>query len=1072
MMQTPEDRRPPLTPQLALRVAIVGSVALAMFAIIFFRLWFLQVLSGDQYLAKASVNRVRTLAVPAARGQILDRDGHILVDSKPSIAVQLSPPDLPRTGAKRRRMYTRLAQVLGVPTKRRSCTIIGGPHVVHARLAPIACAVAQQHALLPYANVTIKTDVSDAVHGYLAERQDQFPGVSVEQVWLRRYPLHDLAAQLFGTVGPISRAELKQTRYRGVNQQSIVGQSGLEWYYDRYLRGRDGAERVQVDALGRFKGYLSERKPIAGHSLKLSLNLDLQKAGQQALSQAIANSPPAPAGAFVALNPVNGEVYAMGSSPTFDPNIFTKPLSESAYQKLNNASSGFPLFNRAIQSSYPTGSTFKGITATAALQSGAWNLGSIYDDTGVYQNGPGDTRHNAGHAAYGAVNLTQAIQVSSDNFFYNLGRLLNADPTKHPNGGALQQWARGFGIGRPTGIDLGGENSGILPSPKWRTGRDKLELAVRARHGPVQGQAPPYELRDRRRAPVVGRRQREPRGRPGRPGGHAAPARGRLLGARERRRRRAPPRRTRGRRAGRHRAPADRPAGVTPPADRLGQPRRDPGGPARRGVAVGRHLGGRVRRLGSEPLPGVWEDGNRSAHRAGRPIVVCVLRARPRPPDPRCRHRRAGRLRRPGGRPGRAPDPLAVVLRQARPVRRRELEDAVSVTTPIQVPEEASAPRARSLLRFDPLLMLAAAGLVACSLITLKGATRNAVKGHPLFYVERQAIYVGIGVLLAVLISRIDYSRLREYRYGFYGLLVALNIVVFGMPAIRGSHRWIPLPFFQVQSSEFGKILLIVSLAAFAVDRMRRLHELRTTARIMLFTLLPALIVIPQPDLGTGLVYVVVGFMMLVFAGTPGRQLAGLIAAFAAVVAFVLVGAPALGVHVLKPYQVQRLTGFVNPSRDPRNQTYNILQSEIAIGSGQKTGRGVAHATQTSLNYLPEHQTDFIFAAVGETYGFVGGALVLSLYALLIWRSLRILTLAKNLYGTLIAAGILAMLMFQVFVNVGMTIGIMPITGVPLPLMSYGGSSVLVTFIALGLLQSIHIQARIASAGKGRALIS
>ncbi len=476
MMQTPEDRRPPLTPQLALRVAIVGSVALAMFAIIFFRLWFLQVLSGDQYLAKASVNRVRTLAIPTARGQILDRDGNVLVDSKPSIAVQLSPPDLPRNAAKRGRLYGRLAQVLGIPTQRSRCTIVGGPHVVHAQLAPIACAVAQQHALLPYANVTIKTDVPNDVHYFLAERQDQFPGVSVEQVWLRRYPLHDLAAQLFGTVGPITQPELHEARYRGVNQQSIVGQSGLEWYYDRYLRGKDGAERIQVDALGRFKGYLSQRKPIAGHSLKLSLNLGLQKAGQQALSQAIANSPPAPAGAFVALNPVNGEVYAMGSSPTFDPNIFTKPLSQAAYQKLNNASSGFPLFNRAIQSSYPTGSTFKGITATAALQSGAWNLGSIYDDTGVYQNGPGDTRHNAGHATYGAINLTQAIQVSSDNFFYNLGRLLNADPTTHPKGGALQQWARRFGIGRPTGVDLGGENSGILPTPAWRAARDRLEL--------------------------------------------------------------------------------------------------------------------------------------------------------------------------------------------------------------------------------------------------------------------------------------------------------------------------------------------------------------------------------------------------------------------------------------------------------------------------------------------------------------------------------------------------------------------------------------------------------------------
>jgi rod shape determining protein RodA len=396
----------------------------------------------------------------------------------------------------------------------------------------------------------------------------------------------------------------------------------------------------------------------------------------------------------------------------------------------------------------------------------------------------------------------------------------------------------------------------------------------------------------------------------------------------------------------------------------------------------------------------------------------------------------------------------------------------MSVVNPIQVPEEAAAPRARTLVLFDPLLILGAAGLVACSLITLKGATAHAVHGQPLFYVERQAIYVGIGALIAVFLSRIDYTRLREYRYGFYGLLIALNLVVFGMPVVRGAHRWIPLPFFQVQSSEFGKVLLIVSLAAFAVDRMRRLHERRTTARIMLFALLPALIVIPQPDLGTGLVYLAVAFMMLVFAGTSWKQLTALVLAFVASVAIVLAGAPALGVHVLKPYQVQRLTGFLNPSRDPGNQTYNILQSEIAIGSGQKTGRGVAHASQTNLNYLPEHQTDFIFAVVGETYGFVGAALVLSLYALLIWRALRILTLAKNLFGTLIAAGILAMLMFQVFVNVGMTIGIMPITGVPLPLMSYGGSSVLITFIALGLLQSIYIQARMSAAGKGRAFIS
>jgi rod shape determining protein RodA len=387
------------------------------------------------------------------------------------------------------------------------------------------------------------------------------------------------------------------------------------------------------------------------------------------------------------------------------------------------------------------------------------------------------------------------------------------------------------------------------------------------------------------------------------------------------------------------------------------------------------------------------------------------------------------------------------------------------------VDEPATASRPRPLLLFDPLLLLAALGLIACSLVTLKGATRGTIPGSPLYYVERQGIYACVGLLLAVVLARIDYSRLREYKVGLYGLMIVLNLVVFGMPAIRGSRRWIPLPFLQLQSSEFGKILLIVSLSAFLVDRSRRLHERRTTARIMLLALVPAMIVIPQPDLGTGLVYVAVGFTILFVAGTSWKQLTALFAMFVAAVAIVLAGAPALGVHVLKPYQVQRLTGFLNPSHDPGNQTYNITESLIAIGSGQKTGRGVNGASQTNLHFLPENQTDFIFAVVGETYGFVGAALVLSLYALLIWRCIRILTMAKNLYGTVIAGGILAMFMFQVFVNAGMTIGIMPITGVPLPLMSYGGSSVIVTFMSIGLLQSIYIQARMTSAGKGRALL-
>jgi rod shape determining protein RodA len=397
---------------------------------------------------------------------------------------------------------------------------------------------------------------------------------------------------------------------------------------------------------------------------------------------------------------------------------------------------------------------------------------------------------------------------------------------------------------------------------------------------------------------------------------------------------------------------------------------------------------------------------------------------------------------------------------------------AISSGTIRPADEVAAAPRPRVLLRIDPLLLLAAVGLAVCSLITLKGATRTMDSGHPLYYVERQGIYFGLGLVVALVLSRIDYSRLREYKYVLYGLMIGLNLVVLGMPKVQGAARWIPLPFFQLQPSEFGKLFLIIALAAYAVDRSRRLHERRTTARIMLLAIVPALIVIPQPDLGTALVYIAVGFAILFFAGTSWKQLTALVALFVAAIVLVLVVVPATGHHLLKPYQTQRLTGFLHPSHDPGNQTYNITESLTAIGSGGKTGQGVSGATQVNLHFLPAPDTDFIFSVVGETYGFVGAAVVLSLYALMIWRTMRILTMSKNLFGTLIAGGILAMLMFQVFINAGMTIGIMPITGVPLPLMSYGGSSVLVTCIAIGLLQSIHVQARMTAASKSRTLVS
>jgi penicillin-binding protein 2 len=489
----PQDQRPPLTPQLALRVAMIGTFALAMFAIIFFRLWFLQVLSGNQYLAQASVNRVRNLDIPAPRGQIVDRSGTALVSSTPVPAVVISPPDLPvpmstalldHPPARDTAVYDRLARVLGISRAPVRCPI---PGAGVAHISTIACQVAKQYATLPYSTVTIQKNVSKFVQYYIQERQDAFIGVSVEQVWLRRYPYKGLAAQLFGTIGPISATELTEPHYRGAPRNAIVGQSGLEYYYDQYLRGKDGADRVQVNSLGHFEGDLSQTPPTAGYSLKLSLDVNLQRTGQQALQQSIDSNYPANGGAFVAMDPDNGQVYALGSLPTFDPNIFTGPIPASIYQQLNNSASNYPLINRAIQSAGPTGSTFKPITATAAMESGVWTPGDTFDDTGQFCVS-GQCRHNAGGAVDGVLDITNALRVSSDDFFYNLGALTNADPGSHPNGGALQHWAHALGVGRKTGIDLGGEVSGNLPSPKWRAGIDREELRCeRRRHVPSCG---------------------------------------------------------------------------------------------------------------------------------------------------------------------------------------------------------------------------------------------------------------------------------------------------------------------------------------------------------------------------------------------------------------------------------------------------------------------------------------------------------------------------------------------------------------------------------------------------------
>src|SRR5829696_3580625 len=513
-----DDRRPPITPQLAVRVAVLGGVAFVLFAIIFFRLWFLQVLTGDDYVVQARENRVRKVKIEAPRGNIVDRDGRTLVKTRAAPVVQILPNSVPdaeleaaetyrkalaavegrrlaaardlrelerllhadgrdstkaerarvkrlRAAARRaekvpvgpipadppglRSLYRRLGKVLGI-----------SPMAIHRR-------VIQGIADQPSANVTIRTDVPTAAFNYLLEHRESFPGVVVEKKYLRHYPFKKLGAQLFGTLREISPEEVGTKRYRGVAPGTRIGKDGIEESYDAYLRGTDGFTRVIVNSFGNRDDTrrTTRTDPIQGRQLRLTLDLGLQRTAQNAVARAIEaahfNGNPADAGAFVAMDPRDGEVLALGSYPSFDANLFAKPIDQETYEQLNSEENGAPLFNRAIAAGYPTGSTFKPITSFAAVDNGVITPSTVLNDPGVFEYG-GREFKNAGDAVFGSLALPRALQVSSDVFFYKLGAAANA------HGAVIQDWARRLSFGKPTGIDLPGEYGGIVPDRKWR----------------------------------------------------------------------------------------------------------------------------------------------------------------------------------------------------------------------------------------------------------------------------------------------------------------------------------------------------------------------------------------------------------------------------------------------------------------------------------------------------------------------------------------------------------------------------------------------------------------------------
>lgn len=367
------------------------------------------------------------------------------------------------------------------------------------------------------------------------------------------------------------------------------------------------------------------------------------------------------------------------------------------------------------------------------------------------------------------------------------------------------------------------------------------------------------------------------------------------------------------------------------------------------------------------------------------------------------------------------------------------------------------------LRRFDWLLLLAVGLLVGYGLWAVSGITRFDVPGEPGYFVRRQAIAVTMGATGLIVAAFVPPAVYRRHWRLVYGSTIGLMVFVFAFAeAIRGSKRWIELGPFQFQPSEFGKLFFVLAIAGFLVERQDRIGELRTVWIAILLAVVPLGLVFLQPDLGTALVYSAALVAVLFVAGVRWRHLAALAVLSLVLVLGTLWWLPAVGLQVLKPYQTARLTGFTNPDSDPSGLTYNVAQSITSIGAGGLSGRGVAGASQTRLDYLPEHATDFVFASFAEQRGFVGAAILLLLYLLVVWRGLRVITVAGDLYGAVVAGGIVFAFLFQVFVNVGMTMGIAPVTGIPLPFVTVGGSSMVANLVAVGVLQAIHARGHLA----------
>jgi penicillin-binding protein 2 len=445
-----------LTPQLAFRVALLAFLALAVFAVLFLRLWALQVLSGDKYLAVANDNRVRTLRIEAPRGPVLDRYGNVLVENAPGTRVELWPADLPKTWPAQRSELKALSDVTGVPLRE-----------ILDQL--------NKHALDPLTPIVVQRGLRQDQILYLHEHDAQFPGVRLAHSWLRKYPYQSLGAQVLGYVGQITSGEYKTMKKKGYQPTDSIGQAGIESTYDTYLRGKDGKAQLTVDSRGIPKGATTLlSNPTPGQALRLTIDIGLQRAAERALVYGIqrahdASYAHADGGAIVAMDPRDGAILAMASYPTYKPSIFVghkdqKKLAPLLDPKVADQKN-HPGINRAIDASYPPGSTFKPVTALAAMQEHLITPTQLLPCTPDY-TAYKQVFNNWTNLFNQSIDLPTALAMSCDTYFYELGKRFYLLPPDR--GHPLQGWANRFGLGQKTLIDVGPEVAGLIPTPEWR----------------------------------------------------------------------------------------------------------------------------------------------------------------------------------------------------------------------------------------------------------------------------------------------------------------------------------------------------------------------------------------------------------------------------------------------------------------------------------------------------------------------------------------------------------------------------------------------------------------------------